>query len=223
MEAGVSTGEGVRGKRDAPSSETEDTVRDVPEEDVLRANLYALLARALAAPMSDDTLEMVRGMEHEADETELGRALKSFGALAARTPRAKAEEEYTELFYGMGAGGEMTPYASFYLTGFVYEKPLADLRTHMSELGVALTGKTGEPEDHIAALCEIMHGLISGSLGGGVGLAGQRDFFNRHMASWAPSFFEDLEGAQAAVLYMPVGTIGKLFMAIEAEAFEMSA
>ena len=78
-----------------------------------------------------------------------------------------------------------------------------------------------EPEDHIAALCEMMAGLITGAFGAPVDLAGQRRFFDSHLEPWAPLFFEDLEKARSARLYAPIGTLGRLFMAIEKTAFMM--
>lgn len=199
--------------------------RGIPEVDLQRAQLYGLLSRLLAEPAGDETLEIVRALKNEyaGNDTELGKALAALGALAERTPRTVAEEEYTVLFFGMGAGGEMHPYASQYLTGFVYEKPLANLRRDMAELGIAASGSSKEPEDHIAYICEIMHGLITGAFGEPVDLATQQKFFEAHMAPWVGQFFTDLEGAESAALYMPVGTIGRLFMAIEADAFEMAA
>ena len=197
--------------------------RDIPEEDLRRAHLYGLLARVLAEPMSDETLEIVRSLEGESDDTLLGKGLSALGTLGVRTARGAAEEEYTLLFYGMGAGGELLPYGSNYLTGALYEKPLANLRGAMAELGIAGSGISKEPEDHIAFLCEIMHGLITGAFGEPADLATQAKFFKDHLAPWAGKFFEDLESAKTAVLYMPVGTIGKLFLAIEEEAFEMAA
>ena len=147
--------------------------------------------------------------------------------LAARSPRAQVEDEFTRLFFGFGAGGEITPTASFYRTGFINDKPLANLRQDLLELGITVSGLNKEPEDHIAFLCEVMHGLITGALGArdqeGVGLDMQKSFFQRHLAAWAARLFGDLEAADAAVLYMPVGTVGKLFMTVEAEAFEMAA
>ncbi|MSO93182.1 MAG: molecular chaperone TorD [Rhodospirillales bacterium] len=196
-------------------------VANIPEEDMLRARFYGLLARVLAAPMSAETLTFVRGLQ--GDDTEMGRALATFASLAQRATKTGAEEEYSELFFGMGAGGELGPYASRYLTGFVYEKPLADLRETMAEFGIAAADGLREPEDHIAFLCEVMHGLITGRFGKPVGLDGQRSFFKKHIQPWGTRFFEDVERAKAAVLYMPVGTIGKLLIAIEAEAFEMAA
>ncbi len=226
MEATLSTGgnEQAGPEGSAPPGQQETTGnRDIPEEDLRRAHLYGLLARVLAEPMSDETLEIVRSLEGESDDTLLGKALATLGSIAVRTPRGAAGDEYSLLFYGMGAGGELLPYGSNYLTGALYEKPLADLRGAMAELGIADSGISKEPEDHIAFLCEIMHGLITGAFGEPADLAAQAKFFKAHMLPWAGKFFEDLEGAKTAALYMPVGTIGKLFLAIEGEAFEIAA
>ena len=100
---------------------------------------------------------------------------------------------------------------------------MANLRQDLMELGIAVSGLNKEPEDHIAFLCEVMHGLISGSLAEGVGLIRQKDFYHKHIKSWGYRVFEEIEGAEAAVFYVPVGTLGKLFVALECEAFEMAA
>lgn len=227
MEANPTSGsDGSYEPRLAETESAEPIMSDpqtVSEEDMLRANVYGLLARMLTLPPSEETMEIVRGLANSADGSAIGDALANLGAVATRTPRGAAEAEYTKLFFGMGSGGELTPSASFYLTGFVYEKPLASLREDLTELGAAPSGLNQEPEDHIAFLCEIMHGMISGSFGGPAGLPRQRAFFQKHMAPWAAHFFEDLEGAESAALYMPLGTVGRLFMAVEAEAFEMAA
>ncbi len=195
----------------------------IPEEELERAYLYALLARVLVEPMSDETLEVVRALEGQSDENELGGAFAALGAVSIRTPRGNAEDEYAALFYGDGSGGELLPYASYYLTGFLLEKPLAELRGDMAMLGIQSSGTSKEPEDHIAYLCEIMHGLITGAFNEPASLETQKKFFKTHMVPWVGKFFTDLEGAESAVLYMPVGTIGRLFMAIEAKAFELAA
>lgn len=195
----------------------------VSEDNVMRANFYGLLARVLAAPMDDDALETMRALASHDDDNPLGEAIASFGKLCLRTPRARAEEEFTQLFYGIGAGGEVSPYASLYITGLVYDKPLAELRSDMARLGIAPAEDNSEPEDHIASLCEMMHGLLTGTLGGDAGPGEARVFFDKHLAPWAGKMFADLEAAQSAALYMPVGTIGRLFMEIEREAYAMAA
>ena len=70
--------------------------------------------------------------------------------------------------------GELVPFASYYRTGFLNEKPLAKLRGDMARLGIARAESVKEPEDHIAALCEMMAGLITGAFGAPQGLAAQQ-------------------------------------------------
>ncbi|MFQ5773290.1 MAG: molecular chaperone [Kiloniellaceae bacterium] len=193
---------------------------DIAEEDRLRAHWYALVARLLSAPPEEATLAFVRGLR--GDETELGRGVQALAAAARGATPGTAEEEYFDLFIGVGQG-ELLPFASYYLTGFLNEKPLARLRGDMAELGITRADEVKEPEDHIASLCEMMAGMITGAFGAPVDLARQQQFFDRHVGCWAPRFFEDLEAARSAALYMPVGTIGRRFMAIETQAFEMAA
>ena len=190
-------------------------------EDIARAGFYALLSRLLARPLDAQALEMCRALE--GDGSDFGQALARF----ARTLRAatldETVEEFGALFYGMGAGGELLPYGSYYRTGLVYDKPLADLREDLARLGVGVRAETTEPEDHIAFLCEVMHGLIAGTFGGAKSIEGQGAFFRAHLQPWAGKFFADLEKAKTARLYAPLGTVGKLFMSIETEGFAADA
>ena len=198
---------------------TDVQAQDLAQEDVLRAQMYRFLARLLAAPPDQALLKTVAGME--GDETELGKAMLSFSKLASKTGLPQTEEEYHDLFIGV-ARGELLPYGSYYLTGFLHEKPLSKLRNDMARLGIASDAKRKEPEDHIAALMDMMAGLISGEFGDPAPLADQKAFFEAHISNWASHFFADLEGAKSSVLYAAVGTIGRSFMEIEATAFSMS-
>jgi TorA maturation chaperone TorD len=196
------------------------TEHAIAEEDALRAHVYALLARLLSGPPSAQVLEAVRGLG--GDESEFGQTLNALAAVAKRTTPEAANNEYHDLFIGI-VQGELQPYGSYYLTGFLHEKPLAILRGDMARLGITRRENVPEPEDHIAALCEMMAGLITGAFGEPADVAEQRAFFETHIGSWAPRFFENLEAAKAAVLYMPVGRVGRYFMRIESEAFAMAA
>jgi TorA maturation chaperone TorD len=190
----------------------------INEEDLLRARFYGLLANLLSGPPG---LEILNNLETlQGDETEMGQALDGLAKAAAATTPKDAEREFNALFIGLSEG-ELTPYGSYYLTGFLYEKPLADLRADMEAIGFSRAEGVCEPEDHIASLFEIMHGMIVGSLGVPVDLRTQRTFFDAHVNSWASRFFEDLEAAEQAVFYRPIGTIGRTFLAIEREAFSM--
>ena len=188
------------------------------EEDLLRARFYGLLANLLSGP---PRTEILSGLERlEGDHTDMGRALGDLGKVAAAATAEDVEREFNELFVGLSEG-QLTPYASYYLTGFLYEKPLADLRADMETLGLRVAEDVSEPEDHIASLFEIMHWLITGSLDSPADLKTQQVFFERHIGSWATRFFEDLETADQAVFYRPIGSIGRTFVAIEREAFGM--
>lgn len=205
----------------SPKMENEQSAADIADEDMLRAQLYALLGELLADIPTAQTLARVGELSGD-PATELGESVNALAAVARKTTAQQASDEYHDLFIGVAAG-ELQPYASVYLTGFLHEKPLADLRGTMGELGIARAAKRAEPEDHIASLCEMMAGLIVGGFGAPADLKTQREFFDRHLAPWAGRFFEDLAAAKAARLYMPVGRIGKLFLEIEREAFAMDA
>jgi TorA maturation chaperone TorD len=137
-------------------------------------------------------------------------------------PQKSVEAEFNTLFVGL-TRGELLPYASYYMTGFLHEKPLALLRSSMQRMQIERAPNVYEPEDNIASLCEMMAGLIMGRFGAPADLTTQKDFFSAHIAPWAEHFFTDLEGAKASVFYAPVGTIGRAFMDIEREAFRMGA
>lgn len=194
---------------------------EISEEDHLRARLYRLLAVLLAKLPDGETLQRLAGLsgDHSSD---LGRGLAALARAAASAESAAVDDEYHDLFIGVGRG-ELMPYGSYYLTGFVYEKPLARLRGDMARLGIARAEGVKEPEDHIASLCEMMAGLIEGDFGAPADLETQRNFFDAHLGPWAGQFFADLEVAKKASFYVPVGTIGRIFMEIEATAFEMAA
>ena len=198
---------------------TREMTDTLAREDVLRAQMYRFLARLLAASPDESLLKTVAGMD--GDETDLGKAMLSLSRLASKTGLSQAEEEYHDLFIGV-ARGELLPYGSYYLTGFLHEKPLAKLRNDMARLGIARDAGHKEPEDHIAALMDMMAGLITGEFGDPAPLADQKAFFEAHISSWASHFFADLEAAKTSVLYAAVGSIGRSFMEIEATAFSMS-
>ncbi len=197
-----------------------DMREDVAEEDLLRADLYRFMATLLAKAPTDETLKTAAALT--GDDSDLGQGVADLATLAKATSRQAAEREYNRLFIGVGRG-ELLPYASYYLTGFLNEKPLARLRGHMAELGIERNPDVKEPEDHIATLCEMMSGLILGEYGAPLSVEDQHAFFNTHVATWAPHFFKDLEAAEGSVFYAPVGKIGRAFMEIEIEAFRMEA
>jgi len=192
---------------------------DTAPEDMLRAQAYRLLARFLSSPPSH--AELKAGAQLTGDDTDLGRAVTAFARVCAGSDAAAVADEYQNLFVGL-VRGELVPYGSYYLTGFLHEKPLAKLRRDMARLGVVRDPGVAEPEDHIASVCEMMAGFIDGSLGRTLSLEEQHSFYAAHIGSWAPVFFRDLEIAKASVLYATLGSVGRAFLAIEEGAFAMA-
>ncbi|PCJ74582.1 MAG: molecular chaperone TorD [Rhodobacteraceae bacterium] len=192
----------------------------IPEEDRLRANMYNFLGLLLARPPSKEVLEQTAALS--GDGSEMGDAVNAMARVAKATKATAVESEFTSLFIGLGRG-ELLPYTSFYLTGFLNEKPLALLRKDMLAARITRAPNTFEPEDNIASLFEMMAGMITGRFGEVASLDQQAAFFNKHVGSWAGHFFADLEAAKSSVFYAPVGSAGKAFIEIEREAFRMEA
>jgi len=191
----------------------------IAEEDRLRADLYDFLGLVLRAPPGQEVLQRTAALE--GDDTPLGTAIGALARVARHMSPQGAEREFNALFIGL-ARGELLPYASYYLTGFLNEKPLASLRRDMAARGLTRAPGVFEPEDNIASLMEIMASLITGRHGAAAPLADQKTFFNKHVGPWAGHFFSDLEAARNSVLYAPVGAVGRVFLEIETEAFRMS-
>ncbi|KMW56535.1 putative formate dehydrogenase-specific chaperone [Candidatus Rhodobacter oscarellae] len=191
----------------------------IAQEDRLRADLYNFLGLLLSAPPDEIILDQTAGLS--GDATDLGQGIATLAKLAKISKPKAVESEFNKLFIGLGRG-ELLPYASYYLTGFLNEKPLATLRQDMSARGLERSDTVFEPEDNIASLMEMMAAMIVGRFGTPEPVATQKTFFNAHIAPWAGHFYSDLEGAKNSVFYASVGTVGRAFMEIEAEAFRMS-
>ena len=189
----------------------------IDEIDELRANEYALLAVLLGQAPTAALLKKLTAMR--GDSTELGLARVALSDAASRTSETDVTREYFDLFIGVGRG-ELLPYASWYLTGFLQERPLARIRADLDRLGIERSGERAEPEDHIAILCDVMAGLARGTFGDGA-LATQQAFFEAHIKPWALRFFTDLETTKRAEFYKTIGLYGRLFLELETEAFAL--
>jgi TorA maturation chaperone TorD len=194
------------------------TAHAADEVDEARAQEYALLAHLLLTPPDADLLRRLAALE--GDTSPLGAAHAALAAAARATTAERVEREHFDLFIGVGRG-ELLPYASFYLTGFLHERPLARLRDQLAGLGIERTPEQREPEDHAALLFEVMAGLTGGHLSAPAGA--DRALFEAHLAPWIGRFFADLERAQAADFYRAVGALGRVFVDIETEAFALAA
>jgi TorA maturation chaperone TorD len=189
---------------------------EIDEIDAARAQEYALLS-ALLARAPDATLLMRLG-KLQGDASPLGLAHIGLAQAATDATVESIEREFFDLFIGLGRG-ELLPYGSYYLTGFLHERPLARLREDLRLLGIERVEAQAEPEDHAAILCEIMAGLAGGALPAPAG--SDRQIFEKHLAPWIGRFFADLERAESANFYRRVGALGRAFIDIETEAFAL--
>ena len=186
----------------------------VDEVDVARAAEYSLLATLLLRNPDAELLSRLAALR--GDESPLGMAHAALGRAAARTDADTAAREYFALFIGLGRG-ELMPYASHYLTGFVHGRPLASIRQTLRRIGIERVEAQTEPEDHAAILLEIMAGLASGEMDAPPGT--DREIFDNYLAPWIDRFFSDLEKSASVDFYAVVGTLGRVFIEIESQSF----
>jgi TorA maturation chaperone TorD len=198
-----------------PEGATPSAMGDI---DHLRAHEYSMLAVLLSRAPDRAVLETLAQLT--GDASPLGLAHIHLADAARNADSDAVSREFFRLFIGVGRG-ELMPFGSFYLTGFLQEKPLAKLRADLQALGIERVPDRREPEDHIAILCEIMSGLCSGRFDAPPG--SDRMIFERHLRPWAGRFFADLETAENARFYRHVGALGRMFMHIEKEAFAWAA
>jgi TorA maturation chaperone TorD len=196
----------------------QDSAGELDEVEAARSREYALLATLLSRTPNADLMSRLANLR--GDATPLGIAHVDLAEAASRFEVARVEREFFNLFIGVGRS-ELLPYASYYLTGFLHERPLARLRADLVVFGIERREGQAEPEDHAAILCEIMSGLIDGRLPAPAG--SEQQIFQKHLAPWIGRFFADLERAENADFYRRVGTLGRLFVEIETEAFSLAA
>ena len=188
-------------------------------EQQYRASTYSLLAALLRAAPDQNLLNILSELVSEKNNNEDDAILLSMTALSLSAKMLSPdsiEDEYHQLLIGLGRG-EVVPYGSWYLTGFLMEQPLSDLRDDLVTLGFERNDNICEPEDHAAALCEVFSLLISE----GIDIDHQHNFFKTHMSPWIGRFFDDLSDAKSAVFYKSVGRFGSAFIAFEGEYFSM--
>jgi TorA maturation chaperone TorD len=200
------------------STQTAENLNIINNEDQLRADMYSFLANLLRAEPSVELVNQLTKLE--SDESPIGKSIKTLSKLASSLDLPTIRDEYVRIFIGVGRG-EILPFASYYLTGFLKDKPLAKLRNDMKEIGIQLAENVKEPEDHIASLFDMMSGLILGKFSKKFSIGEQKEFFNKHLAPWVDLLMRDIESSRIAVFYSPIGTIGREFIEIERSSFSM--
>lgn len=194
---------------------TDHATHEVAPEDLARADYYAVLSRLFYAPPDAPFLEMLASAGDLAEQGALPSAWNALCAMAARTSPAAAQEEYAELFIAIGKP-QVVLYASWHLTGFMMEKPLARLRQDLAELGLSRIGEVAEPEDHFAALMDAMRHLLTDRARTETQRRMlQQAFFSRHISTWHESLCDAIDARQEAGFYRSAANFARNFLQVE--------
>jgi TorA maturation chaperone TorD len=200
-------------------------VHRIEPEDETRARFYALLGRLYARGPDAPLLAALAGSpawpDHGGDGG-LGAAWNKL-ILASRAMDADAAaQEFTEMFIGVGKS-PVNLHASHWIAGFMMEKPLAELRGSLAELGLARRPGADVLEDQLAALCETMRILIAGE---GerepATVAVQRAFFERHIASWVFDCCNAIRDCPLANYYRRVAEFTIVLMTVERDSLAIA-
>ncbi|NIY90473.1 TorD/DmsD family molecular chaperone [Vibrio campbellii] len=190
-----------------------DTQRE--QEQTLRTEIYLVLSALFRSAPSEEMIEFLTSLEVEPSESAMQKAWIALQQAAKDSNREALEDEYQDLFIGIGRG-EVIPFGSWHMTGAMMEKPLAEIRHDLELLGFERDENVKEPEDHIAALCEVMSMLT------GEEEDLQQAVFNKHIAPWFNSFTQQLENAQSANFYKPAAQLCEAFLTLEQVRFSVN-
>ena len=190
-----------------------DTQRE--QEQTLRTEIYLVLSALFRSAPSEEMIEFLTSLEVEPSESAMQKAWIALQQAAKNSNREALEDEYQALFIGIGRG-EVMPFGSWHMTGAMMEKPLAEIRHDLELLGFERDENVKEPEDHIAALCEVMSMLT------GEEEDLQQAVFNKHIAPWFNSFTQQLENAESANFYKPAAQLCEAFLTLEQVRFSVN-
>lgn len=190
-----------------------DTQRE--QEQTLRTEIYLVLSALFRSAPSEEMIEFLISLEVEPSESAMQKAWIALQQAAKDSNREALEDEYQDLFIGIGRG-EVMPFGSWHMTGAMMEKPLAEIRHDFELLGFERDENVKEPEDHIAALCEVMSMLT------GEEEDLQQAVFNKHIAPWFNSFTQQLENAESASFYKPAAQLCEAFLTLEQVRFSVN-
>jgi TorA maturation chaperone TorD len=198
-----------------------ETPRRIAPEDQVRADYYGLLSALFYGAPDNRLLQAIVVSTAPEGEGELAIAWRALAEASAVMPHEAIAEEYEALFVGIGRAPVLL-FGSFYLAGFMNEKPLAELRTDLERMGFHRMESAHETEDHLAAVCDVMRALITGGLAEAPAtLDMQQRFFGSHMRAWVLRCCDATTANEKANYYRKVAALARAFFQIEMQAFEM--
>lgn len=192
------------------------------DEETARAEVYGLLARLFYAPPDAPLLDRLRVAVTEAPAAGafLEEPWRALVGVAREMQAGAIAGEFDALFGGVGKP-DVLPYASSHLSGFLNERPLAQLREDLAQLGLARDEAMAETEDHVAYLCEVMRYLIAGDDVAVANLTRQREFFARHLLPWVDALCAEVAGHPRARFYAALAAFAQAFFSVEQQGFDL--
>ncbi|GAC1532030.1 MAG: molecular chaperone TorD family protein [Ramlibacter sp.] len=209
----------------------------VLDEETARAEIYGLFAHLFYAAPAPDILQALRNAVTEAPAAGafLEEPWRALVGLAREMQAGDIRSEYDALFGGVGRP-DVYLFGSHYLSGFLNERPLAQLRDDLRKLGLTRDAASmPETEDHVAYLCEVMRHLIAGDApplasdrptGGQVAiadLARQREFFGTHLQPWIGTLCDAIVTHPRSRFYAALARFAQAFAGVEQQGFDLLA
>ena len=191
-------------------------------EERSRADLYGLLAQLWMGAPDRQLLQRLQLAATDPAEQDghLAAPWRELVVATRATSVEAAADEYDALFQGPGKP-EVFLYGSYYVCGFLNERPLAHLRGDLRELGLTRDTARGETEDHVAFLFEVMVYLIAGDDAAMCNLERQRRFFRAHLQPWIDQLCDAVHAHPRAVTWRAVADLTRSFMQVEAQGFDL--
>ena len=199
-----------------------------------RQSYYAVLAALFRKEPSGELLQQLAGEIGARAQAArnlhplLGAGWEAIERFVADTPPDRLSEnvaeEYVQLFIGPLAAA-VNPYESFYLTGRLLDRPLANVRTFLKSAGIEKLQEYPEPEDFLAVELEVMRWLIGKQMATADlnderrWIKLQADFLKEHLLVWGPDCAQDIERAECAKFYRSAAKILQGFLALELNFF----
>ena len=192
------------------------------DEEIARAEMYGLLAQLFYAAPEADLLGQLRLAVTEAPNAGafLEEPWRELVASARSHDAAQLASEYADLFGGVGKP-EVYLFGSHYLSGFLNEKPLAQLRQELAALGLSRDERMPETEDHVSYLFEVMRYLIAGDDVAVSNLTHQAGFYSRHIQPWMPRMCQTLQAHPQADFYARLASLTAAFLSVENQGFDL--
>lgn len=191
-----------------------------PEEQA-RADFYGLLARLFFGPPDAALLQALGEagpMPSDDASAQLALEWLALSKAASAAGEAAVREEYEGAFVGTGKA-DISLYTTAYTVKSAIDNPLVEIRAFMGRHGLERRQEAFEPEDHIAALCEIMRYLIAEHR---APIDEQRAFFNGYLGPGGLLLCAAIDRNERTVFYKHVGRFAAAFLDLEHKAFEIS-